>query len=67
MVDGFSWLFVDVWFYLELEKRREISSYLYYIKFSYAHILIFCFYMFPLFVVVFEIRNTFCYTTITTT
>ncbi len=27
MVDGFSWLFVGVWFYLEYEKRGENNSY----------------------------------------
>jgi hypothetical protein len=27
MVDGFLWLFVGVWFYLEYEKRKEKNSY----------------------------------------
>jgi hypothetical protein len=27
MVDEFSWLFIDVWFYLKYEKRGNNNSY----------------------------------------
>jgi hypothetical protein len=47
--------------YLDYEKRRESSSYWYYILLC-SFILILClFSMFPLFTIISEIGNTFCH------
>jgi len=67
MIDGFSWLFISVYFYLEYEKKRKNSSYQYYkvwlCSYIYFSLLLYISTLYGSL----KIGNTFCHKTLITT